>query len=70
VTPEEFRAWLALMRAERGWRRAECARRLGVSPQSISNWAERGAPQHIGLAVSALMMHLPPWPIHPVGEVR
>jgi DNA-binding XRE family transcriptional regulator len=50
MSAQDFESWLAQMKRTKGWTRAECARQLGVAPNSITSWCENGAPRHIGLA--------------------
>lgn len=58
---EDFSAWVAHMKATRGWSARECARQLGCGVNQISIWSEKGAPFYVGLACAALSFGLPPW---------
>lgn len=54
MTGKEFKQWQANM----GWSAAETAKRLGKSPDTISNYRQRGVPRReqivVGLAMVAL----------------
>lgn len=54
---------LIALRLRLHWSQSEAARQLGCSVRSISNW-ESGTteiPRSIALAVSAVLMNLPPY---------
>jgi hypothetical protein len=61
LTPADFSAWVAKMKAERRWSARRCARELGCAINSISTWSDRGAPAYVGLACAALAYGLPVW---------
>jgi len=56
-------AELIKLRERLNWSQAEAARKLGCSARSIVNW-EKGKhriPDNIALAVSAVLMNIPPY---------
>lgn len=57
----DFAAWVALMKATRGWSARRCARELACGVNQIAIWSETGAPLYIGLACAALAYGLPAW---------
>jgi hypothetical protein len=61
VTPSDFTAWVAHMKATRNWSARECARQLDCGVNQIARWSANGAPGYIGLACAALSFGLPPW---------
>ena len=61
MSAENFRAWLAHMKATRGWSKRQCARELGASQNMPMRWAKRGAPYYIALACEAIRMNQPPF---------
>jgi transcriptional regulator with XRE-family HTH domain len=59
MSPQDFIAW----RKALGMRSAEAARRLGVSPNTVTAY-EKGRseiPLYISLACSAIALSVPPW---------
>ena len=61
MTPTDFSAWVAHMKASRGWSARRCSRELGCGINQISIWSDKGAPPYIALACAALSFGLPPW---------
>jgi hypothetical protein len=61
MSPADFSAWVAHMKADRKWSARRCARELGCGVNQIGIWSERGAPPYIALACAALSYGLPPW---------
>ena len=61
MTSTDFAAWVAMMKATRGWSARRCSRELGCGVNQIARWSESGAPLYIGLACAALTFGLPPW---------
>jgi hypothetical protein len=61
MTPANFTAWVAHMKATQGWSGRRCARMLGCGPNQIGIWQRKGAPEYIGLACAALAYGLPAW---------
>lgn len=61
MTPTDFAAWIAAMRAARGWTQKACATALGVQPRQIGRWRDGGAPAYVGLACAAIVAGLPGW---------
>jgi transcriptional regulator with XRE-family HTH domain len=61
VTPSDFSAWVAAMKAARGWKQKDCAAALGVQPRQIGRWRESGAPPYVALACAAIATGLPRW---------
>ena len=57
----DFAAWVAGMKATRGWSGLECARQLGCGENQIRIWKATGAPLYIALACAALSHPLAPW---------
>lgn len=62
MTPAQFTAWLAAMKAA-GLARtdAECGRLLGVSANSVLAMKARGADLRTALACGALIAGIGPW---------
>lgn len=64
MTREEVRRWLAAMKAE-GFAKsdADCARALGVHPNTITNWRNHGIldARRTRLAMAALLAGLGPY---------
>lgn len=64
MTREEVRRWLAAMKAE-GLARsdADCARAIGVHPNTITNWRNHGIfdDHRTRLAMAALLAGLEPY---------
>ena len=54
---------LIALRARMHWSQQEAAKQLGCSPRSIINWEQgkTNIPDSIALAVSAVLMNLPPY---------
>lgn len=63
MTAADFTAWVAHMRAARGWSDMECSRQLGCGENQIRAWKAKGAPHYIALACAALARRTPlkPW---------
>lgn len=61
MSPADFSAWVAHMKATQRWSARECARQLGCGVNQIARWRESGAPLYIGLACAALIFGLPSW---------
>jgi hypothetical protein len=61
MTPIDFTAWVAHMKATRRWSASRCSRELGCGINQIKIWSERGAPAYIALACAALSFGLPAW---------
>lgn len=65
MTPESLNAWLAHMGQLRGKSRpisdSEASRLLGWSRMAVIRAKQKGAPQYIGLACSAILHGLPAW---------
>jgi hypothetical protein len=61
MTPSDFAAWVAHMKATQRWSGARCARELGCGVNQIKRWSATGAPAYIGLACAALTFGLPAW---------
>lgn len=58
MTPEEFKAWLAEMKAgphPRAKSDAECARLLGITPMGLRNYKRRGSDRRTALACKNLL---------------
>jgi len=60
MSPKRFQDWQARM----GWSAAEVSKRLGKSPDTISDYRNKGVPkaqaQVVGLAMAALEHRLEP----------
>lgn len=69
MTASDFAAWVAAMRATRGWRQKDCAAALHVQPRQIIRWRENGAPGYIALACAAITAELPAWAPTPGGHL-
>jgi hypothetical protein len=63
MEPNDFATWVHAMKAEQRWSKAEIGRRLGTSPNMVRRWMTRPSPRYIGLAVTAIMLNLEPWPV-------
>jgi hypothetical protein len=61
MTAAAFAAWVAHMKATRGWTAAECCKRLGSGNNQVRRWKISGAPFYIALACAALSQELGPW---------
>lgn len=61
MTASDFAAWLASMKASRGWHKKDCAEALGVWPKQVTRWRENGAPAYVALACAAISAGLPKW---------
>jgi hypothetical protein len=61
MTSADFAAWIAAMKATRGWLQKDCAAALGVQPRQIGRWRDAGAPAYVALACAAIGADLPPW---------
>ena len=72
MTPADFSAWAAAMKAARGWSGRRCARELGCSANTVVTWKRFGAPTYIALACAALAADLPPWRagVHAEGDAQ
>jgi transposase len=57
MTPDAFAAWLNAMNISA----AEAARRLGVSPNTVTRYKKRGGDQTLALACAALYHRMEPW---------
>lgn len=61
MTPDDFAAWLAQMKAERNWSIARCLRELEASTNQAIRWRAKAPPRYIALACTALCNELPPY---------
>lgn len=61
MTAADFSAWVAMMKATRGWSEMECSRQLECGENQIRIWKAKGARKSIALACAALSYGLPPW---------
>lgn len=61
MTAADFSAWVALMKATRGWSKTRCASELDCGINQIARWSRTGAPGYIALACSAICQGFPPW---------
>lgn len=57
MTPDQFTAWLAAMKISA----AEAARRLDVSPNTVTRYKQRGGDRTLALACTALFHRMEPW---------
>lgn len=57
MTAKDFTAWMDHM----GWNIQRTAIGLGIGRNTVSLYMKDGAPEHIGLACSALAYGLPRW---------
>jgi len=56
-----FSAWVAYMKATRGWSDKDCTERLGCGINQVARWRRTGAPHYIGLACASLALDIPAW---------
>ena len=64
MTAADFSAWVAHMRATRGWSQAECQRQLGIGQNMVTRWMRVSKPSAwLGLACAALAADLPAWTV-------
>ena len=61
MTPADFAAWIAAMRATRGWLQKDCAAALGVQSRQICRWKESGTRLYVALACAAIRDNIPPY---------
>lgn len=61
MPPNDFAAWVDLMKTTRGWSGMECSRQLGCGENQIARWRVSGAPLYIAYACAAISFGLPPW---------
>ena len=63
MTPEAIQQWIAEMKATGlAQTRAGCARKLGVHPNSLKRWADRGLScRRTALAMRAILHRMDPW---------
>jgi hypothetical protein len=63
MTPQQFKEWLAAMKAA-GLARSDaaCARLLGISANSVVNMKRDGTDKRTALACGALINMVEPWP--------
>jgi hypothetical protein len=61
MTASDFSAWVAAMKATRGWKQKDCAVALGVQPRQIGRWRDSGAPAYVALACAAIAADLAAW---------
>jgi hypothetical protein len=61
MSPEDFTAWVSLMKRTRGWSARECAKQLDCGVNTIAIWSQKGAPGYIGYACAAIAYGLPAW---------
>lgn len=61
MSPKDFTAWVAHIKAARGWSARECAKQLGCGVNTIALWSRNGAPLYIGYACAAISYGLPAW---------
>ena len=61
MTPSDFTAWAAEMKAAHRLSEAALVRALGCGQNQITRWKRKGAPQYIALACAALSIGLQPW---------
>lgn len=65
MTAADFAAWVAMMHSTRKWSAMRCAKELGCSYNALKGWSQKGAPQYIGLACTALAQGWPEWKAPP-----
>jgi hypothetical protein len=61
MTPADFTAWVAYMRAAHNLSEHKLVALLGCGPNQITRWKKTGAPAYIGLACAALAAGLQGW---------